>query len=139
MLNFALVGIDDDTVRGNTEEVLVESDNSNSDAESSAVNSFQFNTSSENIIFDELTMQDQCNISMVKLMQLKNEIYELKNENFHLRKVISEFMAEKISKSSEGIIVDHKAKLSQLRKKNKVILRRNCIPIKETQRVKSRS
>ncbi|KAK1396192.1 hypothetical protein POM88_006055 [Heracleum sosnowskyi] len=134
MLNFALVGIDDDMVRGNTEEVHVNSDVSHSDfdVESSAVNSFQFNISSENVILESLTMQEHSNISIVEFMELKNEKNELEKKNASLRKMISELMAEKTpSNNHEDLISDLKGKLTQLEGFNKLLLKRNDTLMKE--------
>lgn len=46
----------------------------------------------DNVVIDELTMQNKNDLSMIELMDLKNENYELQKENVHLRKVISDLM-----------------------------------------------
>ena len=46
----------DDTVQSLTEEIFVESD---SEDDKSVVNSFKFDISSDNIILEQITMQDQ--------------------------------------------------------------------------------
>ena len=78
MANLALVGHDDkDPVRGNTKEVLVESDVSNSDDNNSEVNSFNFYLSASTPILDKITMHRISDIFVTEFMELKAELVSL--------------------------------------------------------------
>lgn len=86
MVNLALVSLE-----GSSETEYVGSDTI------SEVNSINSELHTDNAIVDDLKMQGDTDLSMMKLMELKNENYELKNENVHLRKVISDYMVRNIS------------------------------------------
>lgn len=138
MVKLAFVGVnDDDIVRGNTEKVLVESDDSDSNENNSEVNSLKFELSPSSSILEELTVLDTSNISIVEFMELKNTINELEKKNVHLRKIIYDLMDEKTSKMNDRIITNLKAKLSEHEGNSRVILRRNGVLIKELSELKA--
>lgn len=138
MVKLAFVGVnDDDIVRGNTEKVLVESDDSDSNENNSEVNSLKFELSPSSSILEELTVLDTSNISIVEFMELKNTINELEKKNVHLRKIIYDLMDEKTSKMNDRIITNLKAKLSEIEGNSRVILRRNGVLIKELSELKA--
>ena len=68
MVNLALVGLDDDSVRGNLESGCIESD---SEEDQSEVNSCKYQLLSENVVLEPLTMQECENVSMGEYYSLK--------------------------------------------------------------------
>lgn len=133
MDHLAFVGLDHKVLQDKTEEVLLESDVSNSKSDVGEVNSFNFQKTSENIIMESLTMQEHNNMSMEEFMALKNENSKLKEKNAHLKKVVSDLMAENVLENTHGEVTDLKAKVTQLEGLNKVILKRNDILQKKNQ------
>ncbi|KAK1388073.1 hypothetical protein POM88_016251 [Heracleum sosnowskyi] len=140
MVNLALVGLDDeDTIRGITEDGLVESDASDSDDNSSEVNFINSDSNSINHSLDELTLQRHNTISIVEFMELNNENNELEKKNASLQKMISELMAEKTpSNNHEDLISDLKGKLTQLEGFNKLLLKRNDTLMKELSKLRAK-
>ena len=120
MVNLALIGLD-----GSIEAIYSDSD-TNSD-----VNSINSESHTIDATTCELTMQDKSCLSIMELIELKNENYELEKENVHLKKVIGEFLNEKSAKASGGIIATLKEQISQLEGNNMQIQRRNDTLMKE--------
>uniref|UniRef100_A0A161ZLB0 CCHC-type domain-containing protein n=1 Tax=Daucus carota subsp. sativus TaxID=79200 RepID=A0A161ZLB0_DAUCS len=93
MVNLALVGLDGSI------------DTTDSDTDTnSEVNSINSELNTIDTTTCELTMQDKSCLSIMELIDLKNENYELEKENVHLKKVIGDFLNEKSVKASSGII-----------------------------------
>lgn len=61
MMNLALVGIDDESVQGNSEVVYAETD---FEEDQSEVNSFKYYVSSDDDILESLTMQEHNSVTI---------------------------------------------------------------------------
>ncbi|KAL8109944.1 hypothetical protein AgCh_025879 [Apium graveolens] len=91
MVNLALVGLDDDSFRGNSESGYIESD---SEEDQSEVNSCKYNLSSEKIVLEPLTMQECEDVSMGEYYSLKAENNKLKEKNNYLKTMVQDLMSK---------------------------------------------
>lgn len=99
LINLALVGLNDEyTVQGDTEEVRVNNDISDSNDNGSEVNSFNRGLYSSSPILDELTMQEHNNVSIGEFLELKATNTKLEEKNAYLRKIVYDLMTKKTSK-----------------------------------------
>ena len=131
LVNLALVGMEDDTVRGLTEEIIAESD---SEDDTSEVNSFKFDNSSDNITLDQLTMQDQESIPKKEYNSVRTENSKLLEKNSYLRQMVHDLMAkvesliegQKPTQATDEVKVKElESKIEDLEGFNKILLKRN--------------
>ena len=131
MVNLALVGIDDDSVRGNSESGCIESD---SEEDQSEVNSCKYQLLSENVVLEPLTMQECENVSMGEYYSLKAENSKLKEKNGYLKTMVQDLMSKvdawvdkkaPTQADKDAEIKDLQAKLSHAENFNKILLKRN--------------
>lgn len=137
MNHLALVGLNVERLQHNTEEILLESDVSNSESDASEVNSFYSNETFENTSLEQLTVQEHSNVTMEEFLAIKAEYSKLKEKNAHLKKVVSDLMFENVPENTHDEVSDRKAKVTQLEGLNKVIVKRNDALQKEVSKLKA--
>ncbi|XP_063945972.1 uncharacterized protein LOC135151451 [Daucus carota subsp. sativus] len=127
MINLALVGMEDDNVRGLTKDGLVET---NSEDDNSEVSSFRFDLSSDNLVLEQLTMQELDHIQNEEYNSLKAENSKLIEKNNYLKNMVQELM-QKIDtffdskEPTQARIKELQEKLDQSEGFHKVLMRRN--------------
>ncbi|XP_063941414.1 uncharacterized protein LOC135149600 [Daucus carota subsp. sativus] len=127
MINLALVGMEDDNVRGLTKDGLVETD---SEDDNSEVSSFRFDLSSDNLVLEQLTMQELDHIQNEEYNSLKVENSKLIEKNNYLKNMVQELI-QKIDtffdskEPTQARIKELQEKLDQSEGFHKVLMRRN--------------
>jgi polyhydroxyalkanoate synthesis regulator phasin len=128
MVNLALVGLEPEQSG---------SDTSDSDCSSSEVKFSSYHSPTHKSIFGGLTLQEHNKSYVMEIMELKNENNELEKKNAHLKKIISELMAEKTpAKNHNEAISELKSQISQLEGTNRVMVKRNDTLLKELRDLK---
>ena len=142
MVNLALVGMDTDSVRGHTEELLAETD---SEDDQSEVNSFTFDSNSDNIMLESLTIQEPSKVSLEEIEALKAENSKLNEKNSYLKNMVQDLMSKMDSWiESQGSTSNKDAEIKSLKEKvtqteglNQVIIRRNKALMEEIKELKT--
>ena len=119
--------MEDDTIRGLTIEVLVESDFEDDNCE---VSSFKFGLSNDNLVLKQLTMQEQCHIPIQEYNSIKAENNKLVKKINYLKNMVQE-LVQKIDTffdTKEPTLIKIKKlqeKLDQAKSFHKLLIRRN--------------
>ncbi|XP_063942869.1 uncharacterized protein LOC108194565 [Daucus carota subsp. sativus] len=138
LINLALVGMEDDNVRGLTDDGLVETD---SEDDNSEVSSFKFDISNDNLVLEQLTMQEQDHIPNEEYNSLKAENSKLIEKNNYLKNMVQELM-QKIDKffdskePTQARMKELQEKLDQAEGFHKVLMRRNEVQKEEISQLK---
>ena len=143
MVNLALVGMDTDSVHRHTEEILAETDYAD---DQSDVNSFTFDSTSDNIMLESLTMQEPDNVSLNEYMTLKAENNKLNEKNAYLKNMVQDLMSKmdswiesqgSNSSDKDAEVKSLNAKITQTEGLNQVIIRRNKALMEEIKELKA--
>ena len=130
--------MDDDNVRGLTDDGLVETD---SEDDNSEVSSFKFDISNDNLVLEQLTMQEQDHIPNEEYNSLMAENSKLIEKNNYLKNMVQELM-QKIDKffdskePTQARIKELQEKLDQAEGFHKVLMRRNEVQKEEISQLK---